>query len=1314
MDRILILVCAGLVAFAASQSRAERIAVSRSGWQWTEAEDGLKSFPAASAKWKHGSEARTSDPRIGTNGWIRGSFFVPRGKGPKTHLATLEFPSIGGNLVVFVNGKKAGERLGPFGFLDVTDCILPGTNSLLVYATSVYRDVSQTEAEDELRNYMKRSTRDRFPRRAGVCLDPVLHLTKRTGGVFDAWAETSWREKRLTVFAKVPGKPAEVPVVVRDASGKIVKRAKIPSGKDRVDIPWTDPILWDIDKGYLYTCEVDDYSFKFGFREVWTEGRTVMMNGHPLHLRIEMTWFPLDEGNLPFFRQLGLNAMYVQAHPNAWFRYWYEVPDYAGVSGAFKSGEMLDLADREGIAIMLPAVTAAPMFDLVHAKDADRWWAKYREMNEYFLARTRHHPSVIASCVSMNIFNPKDAISPQSIGVRRTWQSYQQMGGQWPWKAKLVYEACKIVKAIDPTRLVYGHAEGCVGGDLATANNYQNLTPAQEVWDYPELWAKNGDMPYFACEFGTYDGSYFKEFKRCLLTEYDAIYLGPRAYADETDAYRDKLIETGLKNNFYGASITEIRDLSPAYDDLQDRFERAADVSWRSYGMFAWHHFIGGKYGSPTNLNVHGRSQTKYMQPFLGYVGGWPEHPDKTHVYRPGERVEKGLVAMWDSGRGPLDVAAGWRVVPAAGGRHVAGGKDRFTLTPFAITNRLVSFKAPSPGKWALEAVFAFDGKKVRDRFEFEVRGASAAPRLARRVWLYDPRHESGWVTNVVEGVKIFPMGGDASLLDPKRDILVIGRRAVNSDSSQPHTAELVKAGLRVLYLEQMPASWDLLGLTRNADVFARNAFFAVPKATGALAKLYEGLDEGDLAYWRGRPTLTREYAYTRQNICGAPKGSGRHAIASTVFEIPTSPGYRPLLVCEFDLAYSPLIEWDYGRGCVVYSSLDFTDRVGSDVSATALAANVFRYLDAVEPRAETPPDKLRLHVGLSSEELAKRGIRSEPRTSYTVPLDGEMAGVLSANLVRWRDKLTYPAIVEPGAEMGGAWFRKGEDCYLQVAPEQMDGRYKDVENGFKWTAINTSVERLRQLVGRVQTYLGAAPSEDVAAVAAKSGAGGGLQEIASWNLLGPYQGIRHNDIFEPDFEAKTGLAEARKAALAGDLNPNIDYTMNFNQAQQTHNFRPQLGPDADGLVDVGAKLYPDGQPALGKDSFFAYAVGELESATDREAILAMNLSGVAVLYVNGEEAVNLLNPWFRTGGLGVVRADPGRLRFRIRLKKGTNVLTLKLANRPNNSKEPVAFSLKVSDAAYDLKLPYGSQVKKADIYDSRLHFGGAYGYHYW
>ena len=63
--------------------------------------------------------------------------------------------------------------------------------------------------------------------------------------------------------------------------------------------------------------------------------------------------------------------------------------------------------------------------------------------------------------------------------------------------------------------------------------------------------------------------------------------------------------------------------------------------------------------------------------------------------------------------------------------------------------------------------------------------------------------------------------------------------------------------------------------------------------------------------------------------------------------------------------------------------------------------------------------------------------------------------------------------------------------------------------------------------------HLGAAPSAELKAVAAKTRSAG-FVDIPQWNLLGPFDGLRYNEVF-----AKKHPGE--DAALTGDLNPNID-----------------------------------------------------------------------------------------------------------------------------------------------------------------------------
>ncbi|HEX8833507.1 MAG TPA: hypothetical protein VF719_04865, partial [Abditibacteriaceae bacterium] len=60
--------------------------------------------------------------------------------------------------------------------------------------------------------------------------------------------------------------------------------------------------------------------------------------------------------------------------------------------------------------------------------------------------------------------------------------------------------------------------------------------------------------------------------------------------------------------------------------------------------------------------------------------------------------------------------------------------------------------------------------------------------------------------------------------------------------------------------------------------------------------------------------------------------------------EKPHRSGWRPLLETEFDLAYSPLMELDYGKGKIVWSQLDLEDHAALEPAAQRLARQVVNF----------------------------------------------------------------------------------------------------------------------------------------------------------------------------------------------------------------------------------------------------------------------------------------------------------------------------------------------------------------------------------
>ena len=113
------------------------------------------------------------------------------------------------------------------------------------------------------------------------------------------------------------------------------------------------------------------------------------------------------------------------------------------------------------------------------------------------------------------------------------------------------------------------------------------------------------------------------------------------------------------------------------------------------------------------------------------------------------------------------------------------------------------------------------------------------------------------------------------------------------------------------------------------------------------------GLDADDLRDWTGSSTLIEAYPKYQGNYLRGNEGdqpyAGWHwgnggAVTSAAIEKPHRSGWRPLLECEFDLAYTPLMELDYGQGRLIVCTLDLEDHVAADPAARRMAGRIMDY----------------------------------------------------------------------------------------------------------------------------------------------------------------------------------------------------------------------------------------------------------------------------------------------------------------------------------------------------------------------------------
>lgn len=1231
-----------------------------------------------------------------SNVWERGVFNVPVGW--SKDILHLKFDALGSDCIVFVNGKRLAHLGLLSGEVDITGTTKDGENELLVYASRTYTDMPRTAEEDIIRSDSIFESKDFLRRRLGVERPGTygqggggiwLKRFPRECGIDGVKVVTSWREKKVRLeidtvsvddralsfgartynlffTASIPhGKTFSFsrPVEVKEGAGSIV-----------VEEPWADPVLWDLYQGNVYDGVVsivdgarivDVKSVRFGFREVWTEGRDIRLNGHKVHFHPEMNWLRLDAENIGTWRELGLNTFYWQPHLSAWAQ-WGVRPIY--------DERILDLCDREGMLCILPT------YPSLHTKawQDTGYSALYSEIAREHMSRYWNHPSVVGWTISMNCFNPKDSIHPDTLGRR----SHYTIG-----QGRALTRVCELVKEVDPTRFVGPHADGNLG-DFAGGNTYPNWTPVQEIRDYAEVWREDGDMPYFASEYDTvYGGCFLRNIHESLYTEYGAVFFGEEAYDRESEDYLKRLVDFGVKTRTVHGNLHLFASYAPLYYDIRELYVTATDKYWREAGVNFWQYFHGGKYDNERMKAIH----AKWRQPFIAFIGGADDAADVTHVYRAGEVVKKSIRAIWD-GKGTRMFRPVW-VLKNIEGKNCAQGAANLNMSCGDITNVVFTFKAPNV-KERTDFTLVLDTvtdtqKKLGCHDELKITVFPAPKKekekLAHRVVLVDPKGLSGWVTNLVESVAAVTNAAQLAALDPAKDMLVVGREALVINQPLPWTLQQVEDGLRVLVLEQQPDVYDTFGF-KTEDVFPREVY-----GMCSSGKVMEGLRDSDLASWRGRPNLLPEYGRARNpSYTAYPKGCNRHVVASTVIEIPEAAGFWPLLQTEFDLAYTPLVRWPHGKGGIIFSTLDLTNRVGPEPGATVLAGNILRELDTF-----VNPEKgnVRIHFAADKDELARAGLTSKTSCLWRVTYDGELGKILPRNLSRFRDAVAPELITAPGAQAGGLYFRKGDDVYVQLGAKLLENRWTGEKEGRERVAMRRSVIRLRQLESRVKTAFGEQTSDEVSAKFGELRHVPGFVDLKEWYIMGPYRNKAIEDL-DTEFPGE-------KEAKAGDLNPNYMFNGSLD-------FRTHIEQRPDGFVDIGAVWTDCDEHCIG------YAIREVESDAERDAMLRLGFDWWMKVFVNGQYVSHCANWQEKSSANDRYKfgcpACPNGRKVMIHLKKGRNVICLKIRSGHSSC----GFWANLSEPGADLSDGTDAAAKKISIYDTEIPVATPFSYSYW
>ncbi len=903
---------------------------------------------------------------------------------------------------VTINNQKCGEIRWPYGEVDITHAIKPGQR-----ATVLVQVVATPDAGERIQfmGYAVESKVKSELASAGIIGDVILKSRPSGAHIADVFVQPSVRNKSVTLDIEISNvtsaEPIKLTVRMLNEQGQAEKtfssnaRLEVKSAQTvQLTFPWESPRLWDLNEPNLYTASVavqgadinDDYPQVFGFREHWIEGRKFFLNGKEIRWR-PITWHGNSAASasaIPALKAQGFNISQIwpldrnsRGHADFW-DLWADTTSRAGwpIIGVVQNMSQPFIFDAQG--------------------GRDNWSKGGREdwlrIMTADMRRMRNYPSIMMWGTTPNISNHPSDQNPRYLGQKKRTLAN---GAGFPE----VEEGLALAKSVDPTRPLFVHAGGRLG-DVFTVNHYLNLLPLQEREEWLSEYEKSGDVPFMSVEFGTplnitmnrgrsgFGPSLTSE---PWMTEFAAIYFGAEAYKNEERNYR-RNIRFGYKGpkDAWSADWTAMMRIQSQPDNFQSLnalFFRNTWRSWRmaglSGGMIPWN-YVGqnvwarqlalqdappwqpgqrGPYFPQLNprdanflraeggwtLGKAAQVLAENNQSTLAFIAGAAETPfAKDHNFRAAETLNKQAVLINDA-RTSTPFTIRWSIV--VGGKEITQKEESGSLAAaetrfLPISVRLPEVIAKTEGEVILNTTM--DARTHSDRFAFRVHPPTTKNSAMADIAVHDPVGKSAAMLQAL-GIPFTEWQEKTTAR-----LVIIGREVLSSGHAMPASLQdHVKNGGRVLIFAQHP-EWlrNSLGF-RVAENLTRQVFPVSPRHP-----LLAGLDAQDLRDWRSSGTLVDAKPVYEFNIIPSHgwRWSTTGTVTSAAIEKPHLSGWRPILECEFDLAYSPLLELDFGKGRVTLCTLDLEDNVQSDPVAELLAHRIVeRALHATPlPRANT------------------------------------------------------------------------------------------------------------------------------------------------------------------------------------------------------------------------------------------------------------------------------------------------------------------------------------------------------------------------
>jgi len=403
------------------------------------------------------------------SGWVRREVRLDSMGHGKRYV--LFFEGVAPYASLYINGNFVCKSIDPFLPMeaDVTAYLHVGSNEVAVYIEDYDRDENGKTMVPSGNMFMCRIS--------GIWQDVYL-IERSEIYVSDMTIRTSTRTRGLTVSVEVTNVSDQVrqtrliPSVTEWRKGGHSPCPTVltlpetvitipPEEKRQYDftVAWPDAEWWYPENPKLYLLHtkvvvddgvVSEACERFGFREIWIDGASLMLNDYPLHL----------------FSDWG-HKVTPYHHTEAWIRQWFGMIKDANMNHSRLHTHphpriYLDLADEEGI--LITGETAIHGSGADGAADCPAYWEAAREHIRRYVRRDKNHPSLILWSVE----------NEMRWGARTTLPREQ------------LPQLRKLINELDPTRPAYHEGDSSMWNEAdqdMLSRHYGKEASGIEWWD---------------------------------------------------------------------------------------------------------------------------------------------------------------------------------------------------------------------------------------------------------------------------------------------------------------------------------------------------------------------------------------------------------------------------------------------------------------------------------------------------------------------------------------------------------------------------------------------------------------------------------------------------------------------------------------------------------------------------------------------------------------------------------------------------------------------------------------------------------------